>query len=72
MMIKIKCPDCGTDSQMSLLQSSYQMPFRCWKCRDLFTLTVEEDQVKSLVKMSAEEYAKQKEAEDLKKFKRQF
>ena len=71
-MLKIKCPLCGTDSQMSLLQSSYQMPFRCWSCRNLFTLTVEDNQVKSLVGMSADEYAKYKEAEDLKKFKRQF
>ena len=71
-MLKIKCPLCGTDSQMSLLQSSYQMPYRCWKCRELFSLTVENDQVTSLVKMTAEEYAKHKEIEDLKKFKRQF
>lgn len=72
MMLKIKCPSCGTDSQMSLLQSSYKMPFRCWKCRELFTLTVLDDQVQSLEKMSAEDYAKQKAAEDLKKFQSRF
>jgi uncharacterized Zn finger protein len=71
MMVKIKCPSCSTDGYMSLLQSDYQMTYKCWKCKEFFTLTVENDQVKSLVKLSAEEYQKIKEAEDLKaKFKR--
>ena len=72
MMVKIKCPSCGTDGYMSLLQSSYEMAYKCWKCREYFTLTVEDDQVKSLIKLSAEDYQKMKEAEDLRaKFKRQ-
>ena len=72
MMVKIKCPSCGTDGYMSLLQSSYEMAYKCWKCREYFTLTVEDDQVKSLIKLSAADYQKMKEAEDLRaKFKRQ-
>ena len=58
---------------MSLLQSSYEMPYRCWKCKDFFTLKVEDNEVESLVKLSAEEYQKIKEVEDLRsKFKRQI
>jgi C4-type Zn-finger protein len=73
MMVKIKCPSCGTDGYMSLLQSSYEMPYRCWKCKDFFTLKVEDNEVESLVKLSAEEYQKIKEVEDLRsKFKRQI
>ena len=73
MMVKIKCSSCGTDGYMSLLQSSYEMSYRCWKCKEFFTLSVEDNQVKSMVRLSAEEYQKLKEAEDLKsKFKRQF
>jgi DNA-directed RNA polymerase subunit RPC12/RpoP len=73
MMVKIQCTNCGTDGYMSLLNSTYQMSYRCWKCKEYFTLTVEDNAVKSLVKLSPEEYQKVKEAEDLKsKFKRQF
>ncbi|OGO40323.1 MAG: hypothetical protein A2147_01675 [Chloroflexi bacterium RBG_16_57_8] len=73
MMVKIHCTNCGTDGYMSLLESSYQMSYRCWKCKEFFTLTVEDNQVKSLVKLSADEYQKMKEAEDLRaKFKRQY
>ncbi len=57
---------------MSLLQSDYEMPYKCWKCKEYFTLTVEDNQIKSLVKLTAEDYQKMKEAEDLRaKFKRQ-
>lgn len=57
---------------MSLLQSNYEMPYKCWKCKDYFTLTVEDNQIKSLVKLTPEDYQKMKEAEDLRaKFKRQ-
>lgn len=73
MMVKIHCSSCGTDGYMSLLESSYQMPYRCWKCKEYFTLIVEDNAVKSLVKLSAEDFQKVKEAEDLKsKFKRQL
>jgi hypothetical protein len=73
MMLKIKCVSCGTDGWMSLLQSTYQMPYRCWKCKEFFTLTVEDNEVKSLVKLSPEEYQKMKEVEELRaKFKRQY
>jgi hypothetical protein len=71
MMIKISCPSCGTDGYMSLLQSTYTMSYKCWKCKEFYTLTVEDNQVKSLVKLPADEYQKMKEAEDLRKqFKR--
>jgi len=58
---------------MSLLQSSYEMAYRCWKCKEFFTLTVEDNQVKSLVRLNPDEYQKMKEAEELRsKFKRQL
>ncbi len=72
MLIKIKCSACGSDTTMSMVDSSYSMPFRCWKCKEYFTLTVENNAVVSLVKLSAEDYARMKEAEDARKFKRQF
>lgn len=72
MMVKIPCPNCNTDGFMSLLESTYQMSYRCWKCKEFFTLSVEDNQVKSIVKLTPEEYQKMKEVEDLRsKFRRQ-
>jgi len=72
MMVKITCPNCNTDGFMSLLDSTYQMSYRCWKCKEFFSLSVEDNQVKSIVRLTPEEYQKMKEVEDLRaKYKRQ-
>lgn len=72
MLIKIKCPKCEIEGSLSLLESSYQGPYRCWKCRELFTIRLENNELKSCEPLSPEEFEKQQEIEALKaKFKRQ-
>jgi len=71
MLVKIKCPKCDTEGTISLLESSYQGPYRCWKCRGLFTITLEDNKLKSCEPLSQEEFDKLQEIEALKKkFKR--
>ena len=71
MVIKIKCPKCNIDGSMSLVEPDYQGPYRCWKCRELFTLKLENNEFKSCEPLSQEEFEKQQEMEALKaKFKR--
>ena len=70
MMGKIKCPQCGVEGSMSLIESSYHGPYRCWKCRALFTIRMENNELKSCEPLSEEEFQKQQELEALKdKFK---
>ena len=72
MMVKIKCPECGTEGSISLLEPSYQGPYRCWKCRGLFTIRLENNELKSCQPLSQEDFEKQQEFEALrKKFRRQ-
>jgi len=72
MIVKIKCPKCETEGSLSLSDPSYQGPYRCWKCRELFTITMENNELKSCEPLSQEEFEKQQEVEALKaKFKRQ-
>ena len=66
MMIKIKCPECGTEGSMSLLESSYEGPYKCWKCRALFTIRLENNELKACEPLSQEEFEKQQEIEALK------
>jgi len=71
MMVKIKCAKCGTEGSLSLSDPSYQGPYRCWKCRELFTIRMENNELKSCEPLSQEEFEKQQEIEALKaKFKR--
>ncbi len=71
MIVKIKCPKCGTEGSFSLAESSYEGSYRCWKCRALFTIKIENDELKSCESLSQEEFDRQQEIEALKaKFKR--
>ena len=70
MMVKIRCPRCNTEGSFSLADTSYQGPYRCWKCRELFSIEVENNELKSCEPLSQEEFERQQEIEALKgKFK---
>jgi transposase-like protein len=71
MIIKIKCPACSTEGSISLVESSYQGPYRCWKCRALFTIKLENNELKSCQPLNEEEFERQQAAEAMKaKFKK--
>lgn len=55
MMIDIKCPQCESTGKMSLVDSRYEGPYRCWKCRALFTLTIVNNAVHSCMPLSEED-----------------
>jgi len=70
MLVKIKCPKCDTEGGLSLLESSYQSVYRCWKCRENFSIRIENNELKSCEPLSEEEFERQREIEALKaKFK---
>ncbi|MFQ5996634.1 MAG: hypothetical protein ACE5KP_03310 [Dehalococcoidales bacterium] len=72
MIVKIKCPKCESEGSLSLVESDYQGPYRCWKCRELFTITLKKNKLESCEPLSEEEFKKQQEIEELKaKFKRE-
>ena len=71
MMVKIKCLKCGTEGSLSLAQPTYRGPYKCWKCRELFTIEIADNELKSCEPLSQEEFDKQQEIEALKdKFQR--
>jgi len=71
MIIKIKCPECNTEGSLSLVESSYEGPYRCWKCRALFTIKLENNELKSCEPLSQEEFDRQQAAKELRdKFKK--
>ncbi len=72
MMLKIKCPKCGIEGSLSLVESNYEGPYRCWKCRENFAIKIKNDKVKSCQPLSQEEFDKLQEIAAMKaKFKRQ-
>ena len=58
---------------MSLVESSYEGPYRCWKCRALFIIGLKNNELTFCEPLSEEELQKQQEMKALQgKLKRQF
>jgi len=62
-MVIIECPRCSAKTSFSLAQSVYEGPLRCWKCRGLFTVRIEDKELKSCKPLSEEEFEKGQQAE---------
>ena len=60
MQINIKCPACNTDSSFFIAKNVFQGPFRCWKCKALFTVKVKDGDLELCEPLSAEAFEKQK------------
>jgi len=72
-ILKVKCPSCETEGSLSLLEADYEGPYRCWKCRGLFNLKIEDNEVKSFAPLSEEELEKQQAEHDKElKMKQEF
>ncbi len=72
MMVKIKCLKCDTEGSFSLADPSYEGPYKCWKCRQYFTIKIEDNELKSCEPITEEEFNRQQEIETLRgKFKKQ-
>jgi len=54
-MFAIECPKCGAETGFSLIVSTYEGPFRCWKCKEAFMVIIENEELKSCKPISQEE-----------------
>jgi len=49
------------------LAADYEGPYRCWQCRGLFTITVEDNRLADIQALSQETFEAWQEAERLRK-----
>lgn len=66
MLTKIKCPKCNVEGTMSLVDPLYDGPYKCWKCRELFRIRMENGILKEIEPLSAEELQKFEQIQALK------
>jgi len=66
-MFVIKCPSCGTKATISLVESVYSGPYRCWKCRGLFRVRIEDEELQAYEPLSEEEFEKEQQMESFDK-----
>lgn len=67
MLISIICPGCGTEGKFSIIQSVYQGPYKCWKCREIYAIRLENNKLVYCQPLSPEDYAKFKQEEELRR-----
>jgi hypothetical protein len=60
-MITIVCPKCGGVAKLSLVDTNYFGPRRCWKCHEYFTIAIENNRITSCEPLSQEEFERQQE-----------
>jgi len=58
MIVKIECPSCKTSGSMSLADAIYTGPYKCWKCKALFSINIQNDKLRSCEPLSEEEFKK--------------
>jgi hypothetical protein len=68
-MIEIKCPSCQSIGKISLVQQIFQGPYRCWKCRSLFTIVIANKKLQSCESLSEEDFRKWQEEQEAEKRK---
>jgi len=68
MLMKIACPSCGVEGSMSLLESSYEGPYRCWKCHEMSSIIIANNALQSAkpITQVQEEQKKQREIDEFK------
>ncbi|MBN2240772.1 MAG: hypothetical protein JW712_13435 [Dehalococcoidales bacterium] len=59
MIVKIECPSCQTEGSMSFADVRYEGPYKCWKCKELFTIVIQDDRLVSCEPLSQEEFEAQ-------------
>ena len=66
MLTTIKCPKCNTEGKFSLSDAVYDGPYRCWKCKELFRIRMENHVLVSCEPLDPNEEAKLEEIRAIK------
>lgn len=77
-MLTITCPSCKTEGKFSVLDADWEGTYKCWKCRELFLIRIENNKLVSCEPQTQEEFEqrqqeveKQKQLDELRdKFRR--
>ena len=67
-MIRITCPACHIDSQMSIKDDLFYGPFVCWKCKKKMILRIEHQQVTECTPIDDDEYYAQLNANHIRRY----
>ena len=64
-MFEIECPNCQAVRKMSLTQSIFEGPYRCWKCRSLYSIVIANKKLQSCKPMTEEEFEQWQQVQEI-------
>ncbi len=67
MLVTITCPECNTDGRFSVVEESYEGPYKCWKCRQLLFIELDGRNLKSCRPLDDQEFERLQQVEKLKR-----
>ncbi len=67
MLVNITCPKCNTNGGFSITDPYYIGPYKCWKCRAILKINLENNRLVSCEAMDAAELARFEQEQEAKK-----
>jgi hypothetical protein len=67
MLVNITCPKCNTSGGFSITDAYYIGPYKCWKCRAVLKINLENNRLISCEAMDAAEQARFDQEQEAKK-----
>ena len=71
-MFEIECQNCQAIGKLSLVQPLFEGPYRCWKCRSLFTIVIANKKLQSCTPLAEEDFSKWQEEQEAAKRRSQL
>ena len=67
MLVNITCPKCNTSGGFSITDAYYIGPYKCWKCRAVLKINLENNRLVSCEAMDAAQQARFDQEQEAKK-----
>jgi hypothetical protein len=64
MLVNITCPKCNTNGGFSITDAYYIGPYKCWKCRAVLKIHLENNRLQSCEPMDDAEFARFEQDQD--------
>ena len=67
MLVNITCPKCNTAGGFSITDARYVGPYKCWKCRAILKIHLENNQLQSCEPMDDAEFARFEQEQEMRR-----
>ncbi len=67
MLVTITCPECEAEGRFSVVEQTYDGPYKCWKCRQMFYIELDGKTLNTCRPLDDAEFERLQQVEKLKR-----